>query len=555
MSDTKDLVIENGRVQQYTGNDTVITIPDGEKGIVNRAFFGCKEISSVTIPNSVTSIGDGAFWGCSKLTDVFFQEGFWGDIPDRCFSGCSRLRKIDIPEGITRIGKGAFSGCRNLESITLPASLTSVYDDTFDGCDRLKDIHVSSVNRLMSIYVQTNSYGKGDMFPGRYDLSLHVKYWEELTRLEGLWNRKFISFHVLNDPVKQIEIEAGTTEIKPAQFARNGDLERVVIPDSITKIGARAFDGCASLTEITIPNAVTEIGDYAFSNCSSLTAITIPDSVENIGEEALYAGKNLKQVFFNRVRTDFSDKWFDTEASTPVFPEDAFATRQKLPAEYCKAKLGLSEKEIAFLLLYQRGKSWQTLLREKTAKKEKSVFNCLTEQFGKDEKASADVLAEFLVSYARNLAAEQVKAGIELLKQRKYEKLKEIKNNPEIKSIISGESVEEHPVEALVRKLTARYSVPKEVAGVVKKGIPYAGSDRLCSADAVTFILSEYVKEWKRCATTTKPNWQYNTTVEVLNDGSKVAVHEKADEVAAALDRTALSEMCEKLWSGAKYRP
>lgn len=42
-----------------------------------------------------------------------------------------------IPEGVTAIGYAAFWGCENLESITIPASVTTFGDDVFKNCPKL----------------------------------------------------------------------------------------------------------------------------------------------------------------------------------------------------------------------------------------------------------------------------------------------------------------------------------------------------------------------------------------------------------------------------------
>ncbi len=54
--------------------------------------------------------------------------------------------EIDIPATIntlpvTAIAAGAFSGAKNLTSVTLPESITSIGDAAFRGCDALKEIH------------------------------------------------------------------------------------------------------------------------------------------------------------------------------------------------------------------------------------------------------------------------------------------------------------------------------------------------------------------------------------------------------------------------------
>ena len=49
---------------------TEYIIPNSVTNIGDRAFFNCRELTSITIPNSVTTIGDGAFSGCSSLQSI-----------------------------------------------------------------------------------------------------------------------------------------------------------------------------------------------------------------------------------------------------------------------------------------------------------------------------------------------------------------------------------------------------------------------------------------------------------------------------------------------------
>ena len=63
--------------------------------------------------------------------------------------------------------------------------------------------------------------------------------------------------------------------------ARGGDLESLILPESITSIGLSAFSG-TKIKEIDIPNSVTEIGRNAFANCAELEKITISNNVNRL---------------------------------------------------------------------------------------------------------------------------------------------------------------------------------------------------------------------------------------------------------------------------------
>ena len=107
-------------------------------------------------------------------------------IGDYAFNNCINLESITIPNSVTSIGDYAFLNCINLESITIPNSVTSIGHDAFYGCDKLAS---------------------------------------------------------------------------------------VTLPNSVKSIGAAAFEHCESLASVTIPNSVTSIEKSAFANCKNLEKV------------------------------------------------------------------------------------------------------------------------------------------------------------------------------------------------------------------------------------------------------------------------------------------
>jgi hypothetical protein len=92
--------------------------------------------------------------------------------------------------------------------------------------------------------------------------------------------------------LKSVEIPSSVTVIGRNAFMWCRSLKSLVIPDSVTIIGAMAFSSCKSLEHIVIPDSVTTIGDLAFLNCKKLEHIVMPNSVKEIGYDAFYGCPN-----------------------------------------------------------------------------------------------------------------------------------------------------------------------------------------------------------------------------------------------------------------------
>lgn len=85
-------------------------------------------------------------------------------------------------------------------------------------------------------------------------------------------------------------------EIREYAFAKNGTVEKIILPETLTKIGYRAFEQCTGLKEIHIPQSVTQLGESLFSWCPALERVTLPPMVERLEEYTFYMCTSLKEV-------------------------------------------------------------------------------------------------------------------------------------------------------------------------------------------------------------------------------------------------------------------
>ena len=210
--------------------------------IGTRAFYNCKNLTSVTIPSSVEIIRSDAFSDCAKLNSVHITDiEAWIKIifvsnplvlAHHLFLNGEEIKDLIIPSSVTSIGDNTFIGC-SLTSVTIPNSVTSIGENAFKNCSSLTSVIIP--NSVSSI---------------------------------------------------------GNTA-----FSGCSSLTSVTIPNSLNSIFAETFSGCSSLTSVIIPNSVTSIGGSAFSGCSQMSTVTIGDGIESIYPSAFSKCPELKDVY------------------------------------------------------------------------------------------------------------------------------------------------------------------------------------------------------------------------------------------------------------------
>lgn len=142
--DSDFLIVGDGILLDYRGEDSVVAIPDSVKQIGAEAFKKCTTITSVQIPDSVAIIGEAAFADCSNLAAVEGGNQV-KEIRDRAFVGCP-ISTIRIPASVEKIGLRAFdtsdcdetkgNGVIIFEGDTLPklsyeTTATKLYRDNY----------------------------------------------------------------------------------------------------------------------------------------------------------------------------------------------------------------------------------------------------------------------------------------------------------------------------------------------------------------------------------------------------------------------------------------
>ncbi len=163
-------------------------------------------------------------------------------------------KDVVIPESVSVIDSYCFMD-KEIESVVIPGSVSSIEEGAFDGCENLKSVTI----------------GDGVMSIGWFAFNNCVS---------------LTSIIIPNTVINMGEnVFKNCTSLTTVTFSRN-----------LTYIPEEVFFNCKSLTSITIPSKVASIGRKAFAHCESLASIIIPKCVIIIGDEAFLDCINLTNV-------------------------------------------------------------------------------------------------------------------------------------------------------------------------------------------------------------------------------------------------------------------
>lgn len=334
-----------------------IRLPEALAEIKAFTFGGCDSVKSIKIPKSIRVIGKHSFYFCKKLSEIVYDGTLeeWGEVSKDtgwakdtfnckvcctngtqeinvssaglnyskggsntlivsgigsctdteihlakehegkiiegigvgCFAGQKQITSVVIPDSVTSIADRAFADCSAIKSVTLPSSLTQISANVFLGCIQLTDIYFDGTKEDFNAIAKSERWyphsgvfsvhcTNGDIEFGKdldtsgfvFELSPNGDYYivsrkdrcdlGDLVVIPGEYNGK---------PVKAIKKEG----------FKSLSATSVIIPEGIVRIEENAFDG-ASISYISIPSSMKHILKKAFDGHLTYVNITDLDS-------------------------------------------------------------------------------------------------------------------------------------------------------------------------------------------------------------------------------------------------------------------------------------
>jgi hypothetical protein len=162
---------------------------------------------------------------------------------------------------------GEFYNCTNLQSITIPSSVTKILNYTFNKCSSLSSITFEDASKVTEI---------GDGAFINTAISGDIAF----INLEKVGNSfQYTNIERVMSLGKITTINGITSGYAQAPFSYCESLTFIHLPKTLVELIGFAIGMCASLTTI-VCSATTPptLSNAAFSGCNALAAIYVPDS-------------------------------------------------------------------------------------------------------------------------------------------------------------------------------------------------------------------------------------------------------------------------------------
>lgn len=372
-----------------------IALPNSLATIGCYAFSSCSNLTRVQIPNSVTSIEGGAFYNCTGLTELTLPfvgqsrtaqgangvlghifgfttsrdsrsgaieqyqkaENSWGQthytcyyyyipsslrsvtvtdaatISDQAFYGCRQLTSITLSNTVTSIGGSAFAHCAGLRSFTIPESVTSIGNAAFWNCAGFSSITIpASVRTIGAGALNCEGWSYNDRFTSISVSEYNPSYQSVNGVLYSKDGTQLIKYPCGKTDTS-FTVPSSVVSIAEGALKTCANLINLVIPNSVGSIAPGTLEGCSKLVNLTIPfigskrttlskgdrfgiifsscndergvpaslknvtvTGGTHVPDDAFSACRNISSITLPDGITYIGSDAFFWCSNLTRV-------------------------------------------------------------------------------------------------------------------------------------------------------------------------------------------------------------------------------------------------------------------
>lgn len=301
------------------------------------SFLNCTSLNSFTIPNDILSVGKSLLKGCTslvKLETPFIGKSiddvqaisyiFGVSVPTSLteivvndqeefvaysfantslntittpkassfgayiFNNCTNLETYSIPVTVTSIGNCAFLGCTSLNELTIGDQVTNIGINIISGCNALAKLTIPFLGEdLDNVNTINYLYGNNNL--------------KDLSEVHITLQENFVSSTFLNSTLSKITLDNALT-LESNTFKNCENLSEVNLGSRLTEVNGLLFVNCTSLSEVEFPDTVTKINSDVFQNCPELKKLKIPfigsdiDNLYSLSYLFYWSSNNIEEL-------------------------------------------------------------------------------------------------------------------------------------------------------------------------------------------------------------------------------------------------------------------
>lgn len=322
--DLSEGVIFKGNGTRFTINSEAfhatklreVDFPNGLVRLYNHTFYKCTELKRVYLPSSTAQLDGKNFDGCTALenltvnrttppallqtlgvipataiiyvpynsVDTYKAATNWSAYADQI----QPILDVIIADGVTEITDSQFAGME-IETVYIPASVTSIAANAFSNCTMLKSITVAENNPVYSSQdgILYNK-DKNKIILAPLDLTGNVVIPEGITSI-NLKDRKKLTGLVLPQSLKGIETWG---------LSGLASLKKLVIPKNVAFIGTYALRSSNFREGLIFETTDLKLIPQQTLTYSNMVELELPEGLERFGDfgSPLGYNNNLKKI-------------------------------------------------------------------------------------------------------------------------------------------------------------------------------------------------------------------------------------------------------------------
>ncbi len=202
-----------------------------------------EHIESITM-HTVKTVDPYTFAGCEKLNGFYMAGG--DEVGNYAFKDCKALENVEVAASVSELGLRPFAGCSELKSVDFMGSPNFSCENAiiYGLTNGVKDTIVECLEPRSST-AQGGSYTVGP---------------EELQGITNIYQEAFMDC----GNIGRVDLSTASVNSIPEKcFKNTGDLNSVILPDTVKTIRSESFKN-SNIRQLTIPGNQTNIAEDAF---------------------------------------------------------------------------------------------------------------------------------------------------------------------------------------------------------------------------------------------------------------------------------------------------